>query len=155
MGDIVKLEQEDRDAIITIVAARYFSDQKWKWVNLRRDKDKIIEAYEELNQQYIEYPYMSRDWYVANSVTKNIHMCDTWNELKDFVDFLRAYGSYFDFLVRSDKKSLCIASEKDELSVEHKRAISEARKMRCNVFIFRARIPDSIEFELLQIGGGM
>lgn len=151
----MKLGQEDREAIIEIVAARYFSQQKWQWISLKRDIGKIFKAYDELNQQYIEYPYMSRDWYVANSSTKSIHMCEKWDELKEMVDFLTAYAQYFDFLVKNNRKSFCIASENKELTAEQKNAISAARRLRCNVFVFTAEVPDEIEFELAQIGGGI
>ncbi|RQD80492.1 hypothetical protein D5R95_08750 [Methanosalsum natronophilum] len=151
----MRLEQEDKEAIINIVAARYFSCQDWTWINLKNDIEKIYSAYEELNQQYIEYPYMSRDWYVANSVTKNIHMCSTWDELKNFVDFLKAYGNQFNFLVKAEKKSLCITTENDQISPDYKIAISEARKMGYNVFVFTARVPERIDFDLSYISGGI
>jgi len=151
----MKLEQEDKEAIIEIVAARYFSKQNWRWISLKRDIARIFKAYDELNQQYIEYPYMSRDWYVQNSATKSIHMCEKWDELKELVDFLNAYAQYFDFIVKNNRKSFCIASENRELTTEQKDAISAARKLRCNVFVFTADVPNDIEFELAQVGGGM
>jgi len=82
-------------------------------------------------------------------------MCEKWDELREMVDFLTAYAQYFDFLVKDTRKSFCIASEKRELTVEQKNAISAARRLRCNVFVFTAEVPDEIEFELAQIGGGM
>lgn len=152
----MKLEHEDKEAIVEIAAARYFSGQNWKWVNIRTDIDKIFKAYEDLREQYNEYPYMSKDWYVANSASKSIHMCEMWDELKELVDFLNAYGKHFDFLVKqNNRRSLCITSEKGELTSEQKDAISAARRIRCNVFVFTASVPDNIEFDLLQIGGGM
>ena len=152
----MKLEREDKEAIVEIVAARYFSKQEWKWISLRTDIDKILKAYEDLRDQYNEYPYMSRDWYVSNSASKSIHMCETWDDLKELVDFLNAFGEHFDFLVgQNNRRSLCITSEDGDLSQEQKNAISAARRIRCNVFVFTASVPDDIEFDLLQIGGGM
>ena len=40
----MRLENEDKQAIFEIVAARYFITQNWKWVNLRKDINKIFKA---------------------------------------------------------------------------------------------------------------
>ncbi|WP_292468237.1 hypothetical protein [Methanolobus sp.] len=141
--------------MVSIVASRYFSEQGWKWIDLNSDISKIYKAREDLRDQYSEYPYMSRDWYVSNSATKSIHMCENWNELSELVEFLNAYGQYFDFLVKDTKKSLCIASTDGCLTSDEKNAISNARRSRYNVFVFRVDVPDSIDFELMQIGGGV
>ncbi len=151
----MELDEKDKNAIVEIVASKYFSKQDWKWISLKKGVDRIYRAFEDLEDQYNKYPYMSRDWYVENSSTKNIHMCTKWNELKDLVDFLMANSQYFDFLVYDNKKMLCITTTSDILSVEQKNAISLARQLRYNVFVFRATIPEHIEFELSQIGGGM
>jgi hypothetical protein len=115
---------------------------------------RIQKAYEEIKEQYDSYPYMSKDWYVENSSTKSLHMCSRWDELRDMVDFLNAYAEQFDFLVGANRKMLCISST-EELSDRQKTAISQARKLRYTVFVFTARVPDDMEFELSQIGGGM
>lgn len=151
----MNLEQKDKDRIVSIVASRYFSKQGWKWVDLNAEVSKIHKAYDDLKDQYNAYPYMSRDWYVSNSATKNVHMCETWSELSEFVDFLNSYGQYFDFLVKDTKKSLCIASADGYLIPEQKNAISTARRSRYNVFVFRVDVPEEIDFELMQIGGGI
>ncbi|WP_269849131.1 hypothetical protein [Methanosarcina horonobensis] len=62
----MKLENEDKQSIFEIVAARYFTTQNWKWVNLKKDSNKITKAFDELNEQYASYSYVSRDWYVEN-----------------------------------------------------------------------------------------
>lgn len=152
----MELEHEDKAAIIEIVAARYFSSQKWNWISLKNDAGKIRRAFEELGEQYDEYPYMSRDWYVENSATKNVHMCEKWDELKELMEFLDTYAQHFDFMVKgSDRKSFCIVSEGKELTDEQKNAIRNARGLRCNTFVFTASVPDDIGFELSQVGGGM
>ena len=152
----MELGSEDKTAIIEIVAARHFSSQDWNWISLNSDSVKIRKAFEELGEQYNEYPYMSRDWYVENSATKSVHMCEKWDELKELIEFLDAYGQYFGFMVKgSDRKSFCIVSESDELTDEQKNAIHHARGLRCNTFVFTASIPDDIGFELSQVGGGM
>ncbi len=89
----MRLEDEDKQAIFEIVAARYFTTQSWKWVNLRKDINKILKAYDELNEQYASYSYVSKDWYVENMGSKNIHMCNTWDELKNLVAFLNTHGN--------------------------------------------------------------
>ena len=152
----MELEHEDQAAIIEIVAARHFSSKKWNWISLKNDVSKIFRAFEELGEQYNEYPYMSRDWYVENSATKSIHMCEKWDELKELIEFLDTYAQYFDFMVKnSDQKSFCIVSENKELTDEQKNAIRHARGLRCNTFVFTASVPSDIGFELSQVGGGM
>ena len=152
----MKLEQEDQAAIIEIVAARHFSSKKWNWISLKNNVGKIYKAFAELGEQYNEYPYMSRDWYVENSATKSIHMCEKWDELKELIEFLDAHAQYFDFMVKnSDQKSFCIISENKELTGEQKNAIRHARGLRCNTFVFTASVPSDIGFELSQVGGVM
>jgi len=150
----MKLDSKDKKEIADILAGKYFSQNEWKWVNLAKDMPRIQKAYEEIKEQYDSYPYMSKDWYVENSSTKSLHMCSRWDELRDMVDFLNAYVEQFDFLVGANHKMLCISST-EELSDRQKTAISEARKLRYTVFVFIARVPDEMEFELSQIGGGM
>jgi hypothetical protein len=151
----MKLEQNDKDRIVSIVASRYFAEQGWKWIDLNTEVSKIHKAYDDLRDQYAAYPYMSRDWYVSNSATKSIHMCENWDELSELVEFLNAYGQHFDFLIKDTKKSLCIASTDGYLTSDEKAAISNARRSRYNVFVFRVDVPDAIDFELMQIGGGV
>ncbi len=150
------LQQEDKDAIVAIVAARHFSEQKWKWINLKKDLQKVFKSFEEIREQYNKYPYMSKDWYVENSATKGIHMCDTWEELQLLAEFLRDYAQYFDFMVRYEggKKMFCIASNDGKLTQEQENAITVARRLRCNVIVFSVEVPDSIEFDMMQMGGG-
>lgn len=151
----MELEKQDMDKIVAVVAARYFAQQEWKWVDLRNDVSVIRKAYDDLKEQYDAYPYMSLDWYVSNSATKNIHMCERWEELTDLIGFLEDYGEYFDFLVRDARKSFCITSTDGELGPEQKNAIAVPRRMRYNVFVFRVDVPESIGFLLLHVGGGL
>ena len=151
----MRLDNKDKDRIVSIVASRYFSEQGWKWIDLNTDVSKVHKAYDDLKDQYAAYPYMSRDWYVSNSATKSVHMCENWEELNELVEFLNAYGQYFDFLVKDSKRSLCIASTDGNLVPEQRTAISAARRARYNVFVFRVDVPDDIDFELMQVGGGM
>lgn len=150
----MKLEDEDKQAIFEIVAARYFTTQSWKWVNLRKDTNKILKAFDELNEQYASYSYVSRDWYVENMGSKNIHMCDTWDELKNLVALLNTHGSAFNFLVNTgNRKSFCIVNDSRDLNEVQANAIKEVQKLGYNTFIFLATVPDEIEFQLLQVRG--
>ncbi|MDW7733404.1 MAG: hypothetical protein SCH66_13385 [Methanolobus sp.] len=151
----MELEKQDMEKIVAIVASRYFTQQGWKWVDIRSDVSVIRKAYDDLKEQYDAYPYMSRDWYVSNSATKNIHMCERWEELEELIRFLDDYGEFFDFLVRDSKKSFVIASTDGQLGPKEKNAISVARRLRYNVFVFKVDVPESIGFELLQVGGGL
>jgi hypothetical protein len=150
----MRLENDDKQAIFEIVAARYFTMQNWKWVNLRKDINKILKAYDELNEQYASYSYVSRDWYVENMGSKNIHMCNSWEELKNLVTFLNTYGTAFNFLVNTgNRKSFCIVSDSRELTEAQASAIKEVQRLGYNTFIFLATVPDEIEFQLLQVRG--
>lgn len=150
----MKLENEDKQLIFEIVAARYFTTQNWKWVNLRIDLNKILKSYEELNEQYASYSYVSRDWYVENMGSRNIHMCNTWNELKALVTFLNTNGQTFNFLVNTgNRKSFCIVSDSRDLNEAQAYAIKEVQKLGYNAFVFLATVPDEIEFQLLQVRG--
>ncbi|HII00669.1 TPA: hypothetical protein HA351_03120 [Methanosarcinaceae archaeon] len=150
----MKLECEDKQAIFEIVAARYFKTQNWKWVNLRTEINKIFKAYEELNEQYASYSYVSRDWYVENMGSKNIHMCRTWEELKNLVAFLNTHAEVFNFLVNTgSRKSFCIVSDSKDLTEPQSMAIKEVQKLGYNTFVFLATVPDEIEFQLLQVRG--
>ncbi|MDK2892895.1 hypothetical protein [Methanohalophilus sp.] len=151
----MKLNSQDKTEIAQILAEKYFSEMNWKWVNLKKDVDRIFKAYEDIEDQYREYPYMSKDWHVENSATKSIHMCKRWDELKDLVDFLNAYSDNFDFLAMNDHKMFCIASAEGSLNPQQKNAILEAKKLRYRIFVFNVKVPDDIEFELMQIGGGI
>lgn len=151
----MKLEKSDMDKLVAIVAARYFSQQGWKWVDIRSNTNAINKAYTELKEQYDNYPYMSRDWYVSNSATKHIHMCERWDELEELMAFLRDFGQHFDFLINNGKKSFCLYNADATLQPEQKNAIAHARRLRYNVCVFKVSVPESISFELLQVGGGI
>ncbi len=150
----MRLENEDKEAIFEIAAARYFTTQNWKWVNLKKDFNRIIKAFEELNEQYASYSYVSRDWYVENMGSRNLHMCNSWEELKNMVVFLNTHGNIFNFLVNTGNgKSFCILSDSRELKEIHANAIKEGQKLGYNAFVFLATIPEEIDFQLLQVRG--
>lgn len=151
----MKLQNYDKELIVEIMAASYFAQQGWKWINLKRDAGKLYKIYDELVDQYNAYPYMSKDWYVENSASKSIHMCSKWEELKTLVDFLKVHSDDLDFLVNNNgKKMFCIKTTDGDITDSQRRAIAEARNLRCNVFVFKAEVPDEMDFEILQVGGG-
>lgn len=150
----MKLTDNDLRAIGEIVAERYFKENGWKYVNLRRDISRIYRGYEDIVDQYNNYSYMSKDWYVENSADKRWHMCNRWQEIKDLVDFLQAYGEHFDFMVTTGKgKSLCIIA-REEIDDRVKDAISNARSLGYGVYVFGVDVPAEIEFNVAQVTGG-
>lgn len=146
------LKQQDKDDIVAIVAARYFSENNWKWLNLRKDLPLFFKAFEEIKEQYAKYPYMSRDWYVENSATKSIHMSNNWDELQYLADFLNDNHQNLNFMVKvSDgKKIFCIASNNGNLTHEQENTITLAKRINYDVIVFSVSIPDSIEFDIIQ-----
>lgn len=149
------LQQEDKDEIIAITAIHYFTEQNWKWLNLKKDLSKLFTAFEEIKEQYDKYPYMDKNWYVENSATKSVHMSDNWDELQQLRDFLLCYHQYFHFMVRpiGGRKTFCITNRDGKLTNEQKNAAIIAEKIGYNAIVFVVSIPDSIEFDIIQVGG--
>ncbi len=100
---------------------------------------------------------MSKDWYVANSAEKNIHMTTSWNKLVELDNLLQTWSGQFDFLLKTNTNvSLCmVKSIQSDLDNEQQRAIADARKARFNVYIFKTDIPDEMDFELVEVVGGL
>ena len=48
----MKLEKQDMDRIVVVVAARYFSQQGWKWIDLNTNASVIFEAVNDIKDQY-------------------------------------------------------------------------------------------------------
>ena len=144
----MRLEQDDCTAIGEIVAGRYFKKSGWKYTNLR-DIRKIFRAYNELEDQYNAYPYMSRDWYVSNSVDKDTYIAKTWKELKRLVDFLNEYGDrqLYSFIVASDDRiALCkVATSDGKASRE---AVDIAKEHGYMLYLFKVEVPNNIEYDI-------
>jgi hypothetical protein len=144
----MRLEPDDCTAIGEIVAGRYFKKSGWKYTNLR-DIRKIFRAYNELEDQYNTYPYMSRDWYVSNSVDKDIYIVKTWKELKRLVDFLNEYGDrqVFSFIVASDNRiALCKVVTNE--SKADKEAADIAREHGYMLHLFKVKVPNNVEYDI-------
>jgi hypothetical protein len=148
---------EDIEQIGHILAQRYFAEKGWKFTDLRLSASKIIGAVEVVNEQYSKYPYMSRDWYVENSAEKSLHLSNRWDKLTVLASLLQTCSDMFDFLLKiNDQMSLCIIKTLQEhLNNRQQNAIAEARKSGFNVYIFRAGVPESPDFELEEVIGGI
>ena len=153
----MRLLVEDIKQIGHIIAARYFSDQGWRFTDLKQSKNKIIEAYETVNEQYAKYPYMSKDWYVENSVQKEYLLTARWENLDVLAHFLQTWPDQFDFFLKINAQtSMCIVNiPQSVLTKEQENAIEEARKIGYNVYIFKALVPDNMDFELEEVMGGI
>jgi len=153
----MRLLVDDINKIGHIIAARYFSDQGWRFTDLKQSRNKIIEAYETVNEQYSKYPYMSKDWYVENSVQKEYLLTARWENLDVLAYFLQTWPDQFDFVLKINAQtSMCIVNiPQSVLTGEQENAIEDARKIGYNVYIFNAHIPGNIDFELEEVMGGI
>lgn len=148
---------EDIEQIGHVLAQRYFSEQGWKFTDLKLSGSKITSAVEVVNEQYSKYPYMSRDWYVENSADKSFHLSNRWDELTILSSLLHACPDIFDFLLKiNNQNSLCIVKTlQSNLTNQQQNAIAHARKSGFNVYIFKAGVQESPDFELEEVVGGI
>ncbi|MBA1341729.1 MAG: hypothetical protein C5S40_06260 [ANME-2 cluster archaeon] len=148
---------EDIEQIGHILAQRYFTEQGWKFTDIRLSGNKIIGAVEVVNEQYSRYPYMSRDWYVENSAEKSFHLSNRWDKLTVLASLLQTCPDMFNFLLKiNNNMSLCIVKTlQSDLSNLQENAITDARKSGFNVYIFRAGVPECLDFELEEVVGGI
>ncbi len=153
----MQLLAEDINNVGHILARRFFTEQGWRFTDLALSGKKIAESLENVNESYKQYSDMSKDWYVANSAEKNIHMTTSWNKLFELDNLLQTWSGQFDFLLKtSTNVSLCmVKSIQSDLDNEQQRAIADARKARFNVYIFKTDIPDEMDFELVEVVGGL
>jgi hypothetical protein len=151
----MQLQEEDLEKIGHIVARRYFAEQGWNYTDLKLSGKNILESVDTINEQYDKYPYLSRDWYVENSAEKSIHMATRWDDLNILGNLLRIVPDQFDFLLKfNSQKSMCIVMQ-TELNDQKKNAIAEARKSGFNVYIFKTDVPETMDFELEEVVGGI
>ncbi len=155
----MQLLAEDINDVGHILARRFFTEQGWRFTDLALSGKKIAESLENVNESYKQYSDMSKDWYVANSAEKNIHMTTSWNKLGELNNLLQTWSGQFDFLLKTNTNtnvSLCmVKSIQSDLNNDQQRAISDARKARFNVYIFKTDIPDEMDFELVEVVGGL
>ena len=153
----MQLLAEDINDVGHILARRFFTEQGWRFTDLALSGKKIAESLENVNESYKQYSDMSKDWYVANSAEKNIHMTTSWNKLGELNNLLQTWSGQFDFLLKTNTNvSLCmVKSIQSDLNNDQQRAIADARKARFNVYIFKTDIPDEMDFELVEVVGGL
>ena len=153
----MQLLAEDINDVGHILARRFFTEQGWRFTDLALSGKKIAESLENVNEAYKQYSEMSKDWYVANSAEKNIHMTTTWNKLGELNNLLQTWSGQFDFLLKTNTNvSLCmVKSIQSDLNNDQQLAIADARKAKFNVYIFKTDIPDEMDFELVEVVGGI
>ena len=144
----MRLEQEDINAIGEIVVSRYFKKGGFQYISLS-DPRRIVKAYNDVDEQYKEYPQMSRDWYVSNSVEKDAYIARTWKELKKLVDFLNGLSDkkLYNFLVRANDE-LALAKVETEQSEVSKEAIAIAKKHDYKLYLFSVKVPSNLEYDV-------
>ena len=149
----MRLEQEDINAIGEIVVSRYFKKGGFQYISLS-DPKRIIKAYNEVDEQYKEYPQMSRDWYVSNSVEKDAYIARTWKELKKLVDFLNGLSDkkLYNFVVRANDE-LVLAKVETERSEVSKEAVAIARRNDYKLYLFTVKVPSNLEYDVDVLNG--
>jgi len=149
----MRLEQEDLNAIGEIVVSRYFKKGGFQYISLS-DPRRIIKAYNDVDEQYKEYPQMSRDWYVSNSVDKDAYIARTWKELKKLVDFLNGLSDkkLYNFVVRANDE-LVLAKVETERSEVSKEAIAIARRNDYKLYLFTVKVPSNLEYDVEVLNG--
>ncbi|NLI62668.1 MAG: hypothetical protein GX362_04635 [Methanosarcinaceae archaeon] len=154
----MKINSENAKKILKVCSEQYFTDNGWKFFSVERDFDKVVKLSEDINRQYLSYPSISRDWYVQNAGGKSTHLCDTWDELKKIVDFLKENKKHIDFYVVNEKddlnekfKAFFVISSSKDLPQEQIDAILNAQKQNIQTMAFISKIPEEIETSVLQI----
>ncbi|MGZ4949303.1 MAG: hypothetical protein ACXVIP_02900, partial [Halobacteriota archaeon] len=146
-------EQEDLNAVGEIVVSRYFRKSGLRYTSLA-DTKRIFKAYNELEEQYKGYPYMSRDWYVSNSADKDVYIARTWKELKKLVDFLHKLDEkkLFNFVV-SNNSELALAKIEVERTEATREAIAVAKAHGYKLYLFTVKVPSNFEYDVDLIDG--
>jgi hypothetical protein len=149
----MRLEQEDINAIGEIVVSRYFKKGGFQYISLS-DPRRIVKAYNDVDEQYKEYPQMSRDWYVSNSVEKDAYIARTWKELKKLVDFLNGLSDkkLYNFVVRANDE-LVLAKVETERSEVSKEAVAIARRNDYKLYLFTVKVPSNLEYDVDVLNG--
>ena len=148
----MKLDNQDKMRIFEILAEKYFRENQWKYYSVSRDSEKIHNFAEEINRQHAAYPSITRDWYIQNSGSRNIYLCDSWEELKTVIGFLKVGKKYFDYFVDTGElKAFCVLSATKELEPDRIEMILKAQEAGIKTLVFLSNVPDEIEAHILQI----
>ncbi|WNY22940.1 hypothetical protein MmiHf6_02340 [Methanimicrococcus hongohii] len=148
----MRINNDDKMRIFGVLAERYFADNNWKFYSVEKGADRIIKIAEDINEQHNAYPSITRDWYVQNGGSRDIHLTDSWDELKTVAGFLKNSPGYFDYFVDTGEiKAFCILSATKELEPERIEIILKAQEAGIRTLVFIANVPSDIEASILQI----
>jgi hypothetical protein len=148
----MKLDNQDKMRIFEILAEKYFRENQWKFFSISRDAEKVQKSAEEINRQHAAYPSITRDWYIQNGGSRGVHLCNTWDELKLVVGFLKIGGKYFDYFVDTGElKAFCVLSATKELEPDRIDMILKAQEAGIETLVFLSNVPDEIDARILQI----
>jgi len=145
----VSLDEDIRKRISIFAGEAFLKAQGYEYTNLYEQADRIKKSLHWIEKQYDMYPYLSRDWYVENSSEKKLHFCRKYKDLKNLVEFLMLYPGEFDFLINSEKLTLCkVVSDKGEARTE---GVNAAGKYGYDVMFLRVDIPEKFEVETVEV----
>lgn len=154
----MKINSENTKKILKVCSEQYFTDSGWKFFSVENDFERVVKLSEDINRQYLSYPSISRDWYVQNSGGKSTHLCDTWDDLKKIVDFLKENKKHFDYYVVNENsdlnekfKAFFVVSNTKDLPSDQVDAILKAQELNIQTMAFISQIPEQIETSVLQI----
>jgi len=148
----MRINNDDKMRIFGILAERYFTDNGWKFYSVSKGAEKIQKIYEDINTQHAAYPSITRDWYVQNGGSRNIHLTDSWDELKTVVGFLKISPDSFDYFVDTGElKAFCVLSATKELEPERIEIILKAQEAGIRTIVFLANVPSEMDASVLQI----
>ncbi|MDV0444732.1 hypothetical protein MmiAt1_02680 [Methanimicrococcus sp. At1] len=148
----MRINSDDKMRIFGVLAERYFTDNQWKFYSIEKSGDRILKLAEDINEQHNAYPSITRDWYVQNGGSRDIHLTDSWDELKTVAGFIKDNPGYFDYFVDTGEiKAFCILSATKELEPERIEIILKAQEAGIRTLVFLANVPSDIEASVLQI----
>lgn len=148
----MRINSDDKMRIFGVLAERYFTDNNWKYYSVEQSAERIQKIADDINGQHNAYPSITRDWYVQNGGGRDIHLTDSWDELKTVVGFMKSSPGYFDYFVDTGEiKAFCILSATKELEPERIEVILKAQEAGIRTLVFLANVPSDIEASILQI----
>lgn len=148
----MRINSDDKIKIFGILAERYFNDNQWKYYSVGKNAERIQKIVEDINEQHNAYAGITRDWYVQNGGSRDVHLTDSWDELKTLAGFIKNNAGCFDYFVDTGEiKAFCILSDTRELAPEKIEVILKAQDAGIRTLVFLANVPSDIEASILQI----
>jgi hypothetical protein len=148
----MRINSDDKMKIFGILAERYFIDNGWKFFSVSKGAEKLQKISEDINTQHAAYPSITRDWYVQNGGSRDIHLADSWDELKAVVGFIKTSPNAFDYFVDTGEiKAFCILSATKELEPGRIEIILKAQEAGIRTIVFLANVPSEMDASVLQI----